>query len=294
MQAYVPQNPWIMGGTVRDNITFGAKFDQEFYDIVIEACALKSDLSILPKGDMSEVGEKGLALSGQYNISAQAGKAQLSSRLTPILHLSTGGQKARLSLARAVYCRADIYLLDDPLSAVDSHVGRHLFDRVIGGGGLLAGKARILCTNAISFIQHADEIIMLRDGRIVERGTWASTKDVAGSSIYALIEEFGKKEEEEEPSSDSDDTAVEGKDQSSTDNLKMLEDLKRRASTTLTRRASYLNVQEHKAETFRVLKASSRPTESRETGSVKFDTYKKFVRANGIFPVSWKSLLLDK
>lgn len=64
-QAYVPQNPWIMGGTVRDNITFGAKFDQEFYDIVIEACALKSDLSILPKGDMSEVGEKGLALSGQ-------------------------------------------------------------------------------------------------------------------------------------------------------------------------------------------------------------------------------------
>lgn len=190
-----------------------------------------------------------------------------------------------MSLARAVYSRADIYLLDDPLSAVDSHVGRHLFDRVIGANGLLAGKARILCTNAISFIQHADEIVMLRDGRIIERGTWATTKDTANSPIFALLEKYGKKEDDEDSTSDSDDTAVEGKDLTSSENLKTIEELKRRASTTLTRRASYLNVQEHKAETFRALKNSSRPTESRETGSVKFDTYKKFVRANGYVPV---------
>lgn len=182
--------------------------------------------------------------------------------------------------------------MDDPLSAVDSHVGRHLFDRVIGGQGLLAGKARILCTNAIHFIQHADEILMLRSGEIIERGTWASTRG-SGSPIAALLEEFGKSDNGESDSSDSEDTAVEKTEKAmdSTDNLKATEALKRRASHSITRRASYLSIQEHKAQTFRVLKMSSRPTESRETGSVKFDTYKKFVQSNGYFPVCcWLTL----
>lgn len=74
------------------------------------------------------------------------------------------------ALARAVYARADIYLLDDPLSAVDAHVGRHLFDRVIGPNGLLASKARLLCTNSIPFVRQADELLLLRKGVIIERG----------------------------------------------------------------------------------------------------------------------------
>ena len=94
--AYCAQQPWIMGGTVKSNITFGHRFEPDFYELVLEACALKEDLKLLPQGDETEVGEKGISLSG--------------------------GQKARVALARAVYARADIYLLDDPLSAVDAHV----------------------------------------------------------------------------------------------------------------------------------------------------------------------------
>lgn len=129
---------------------------------------------------------------------------------------------------------------------------------------------------------------MLRDGEIFDRGTYESTKGMKGSPIFALLEEYGKKDDDSsDESSDSEETAVSGvgKELSSTENLKAAEELKRRASTSLTRRASYLGIQEHKAETFRVLKTSSRPTEARETGSVKPETYKKFIKANGYFAV---------
>ncbi|KAJ2240406.1 hypothetical protein GGH97_004678, partial [Coemansia sp. RSA 475] len=120
--AYVPQQAWILNATLRDNILFGSQLDQEFYERVIDACALRPDLDMLPGGDMTEIGEKGINLSG--------------------------GQKARVSLARAVYARADIYLLDDPLAAVDAHVGKHIFTHVLGPQGMLKSRARILVTNA--------------------------------------------------------------------------------------------------------------------------------------------------
>ncbi|KAJ2769291.1 hypothetical protein IWQ56_002609, partial [Coemansia nantahalensis] len=133
--AYVPQQPWIMNATLRDNILFGHRFDQAFYDRVIDACALRPDLDMLPAGDMTEIGEKGINLSG--------------------------GQKARVSLARAVYARADVYLLDDPLAAVDAHVGKHIFANVLGPQGLLKTRARILATNAMQYLSSADNIVML-------------------------------------------------------------------------------------------------------------------------------------
>lgn len=102
--AYTSQIPFLVGGTVRQNILFGKDFEQGWYDTVVEACALSPDFRMLNAGDSTEVGEKGVQLSG--------------------------GQKARISLARAVYSKADIYLLDDPLSAVDAHVGHHIFDKV--------------------------------------------------------------------------------------------------------------------------------------------------------------------
>uniref|UniRef100_A0A0M3IWN3 ABC transporter domain-containing protein n=1 Tax=Ascaris lumbricoides TaxID=6252 RepID=A0A0M3IWN3_ASCLU len=105
--AYVPQQPWIQNLTLRENIIFGKKYDEKFYDRVIEACALRPDIAILPQGDSTEIGEKGINLSG--------------------------GQKARVSLARAVYQNYDVYLLDDPLSAVDSHVGKHIFKKKLRG-----------------------------------------------------------------------------------------------------------------------------------------------------------------
>lgn len=141
--AYVCQNPWLQGATVRENIVFGHRFNQEFYDAVLDACAIRPDLAVLVDGDETEIGEKGVTLSG--------------------------GQRARISLARAVYSRADIILFDDPLSAVDSHVARHLFDNVVGPNGLLASKARLLCTNNIAFVHDCDELVMLRAGSVIER-----------------------------------------------------------------------------------------------------------------------------
>lgn len=158
--AYVAQSPWVMNASVRENIVFGHRWDPAFYDRTVKACALTEDFSILPDGDQTEVGERGISLSG--------------------------GQKARLTLARAVYARADIYVLDDVLSAVDQHVGRHIIDNVLGSQGLLSGKTRILATNAIPVLMEAHFIVLLRDGRIIERGTYEQTIAMRGE-IAQLI-----------------------------------------------------------------------------------------------------------
>ncbi|KAJ2832598.1 hypothetical protein GGI24_001173 [Coemansia furcata] len=168
--AYVPQQAWIMNATLRDNILFGHRFDQELYDRVLDACALRPDLEMLPAGDMTEIGEKGINLSG--------------------------GQKARVSLARAVYSRADIYILDDPLAAVDAHVGKHIFTHVLGPQGMLKTRARILVTNAMQYLGNVDRVVMLRDGQIVESGSFANVMDNRGE-----IFEFVHKYIEGEPSS---------------------------------------------------------------------------------------------
>uniref|UniRef100_A0A7N6BPX0 ABC-type glutathione-S-conjugate transporter n=1 Tax=Anabas testudineus TaxID=64144 RepID=A0A7N6BPX0_ANATE len=144
--AYVPQQAWIQNATVQDNILFGREKLKTWYHRVLEACALLPDLDILPAGDATEIGEKGLNLSG--------------------------GQKQRVSLARAVYRKADVYLLDDPLSAVDAHVGQHIFDKVFGPKGVLRDKTRILVTHGMSFLPQADLILVLVDGEITESGSY--------------------------------------------------------------------------------------------------------------------------
>lgn len=172
--AFVSQVPWIINGTVRENILFGHKYDPQFYDMVLKACALTVDLKILPKHDKTEVGEKGISLSG--------------------------GQKARLSLARAVYARADVYLLDDPLSAVDEHVGRHLIDNVLGPNGLLKTKCRVLATNAIHVLSIADNMHMVKDGKIVEQGTYEEIMAQEKSPLRQLVLDFGTKSTSNNPS----------------------------------------------------------------------------------------------
>lgn len=142
--AYCQQQPWIQNESLRENILFGSEYDSEKYEKVIQACCLKRDLSILPDGDLTEIGEQGINVSG--------------------------GQKQRLSLARAVYYDADIYLLDDPLSAVDSHVGKHLFEKCIQT--CLSEKTRILVTHQLHFISNVDMIIMMDKGSIVCKGTF--------------------------------------------------------------------------------------------------------------------------
>ncbi|XP_034564588.1 canalicular multispecific organic anion transporter 2 isoform X1 [Notolabrus celidotus] len=143
--AYVPQQAWIQNATLRDNILFGRPFNEQKYCCVMNACALTPDLEVLPGGDMTEIGEKGINLSG--------------------------GQRQRVSLARALYSDADVYLLDDPLSAVDAHVAKHIFDNLIGPEGVLKGKTRILVTHGISFLPQVDNIMVMVDGRVSEMGS---------------------------------------------------------------------------------------------------------------------------
>uniref|UniRef100_A0A1E5RU90 Metal resistance protein YCF1 n=1 Tax=Hanseniaspora uvarum TaxID=29833 RepID=A0A1E5RU90_HANUV len=175
--AYCSQNPWIINATIRDNIIFGKKFDAEFYDKAIKACSLDRDLDIFTEGDMTVVGEKGLQLSG--------------------------GMKARVALARAVYSRSDVYLLDDPLSAVDEHVAKHLLKHVLGPTGLLKTKCRILATNKITSLNISDSVTFLENGKIVESGHFNELIKLGDSSkLSKLINEFGKKNsatEEQKP-----------------------------------------------------------------------------------------------
>ena len=144
--AYVSQQAWIQNLTVRENILFGRDFRKDKYEKVVEACALKPDLEILPGGDQTEIGEKGINLSG--------------------------GQKQRVNIARAVYQNSDIYLFDDPLSAVDAHVGKHLFDNIVGPHGVLKSKTRVLVTHGLAFLKHVDHVVFMKDGRIVEQGSF--------------------------------------------------------------------------------------------------------------------------
>uniref|UniRef100_A0A4W5LDS1 ATP-binding cassette, sub-family C (CFTR/MRP), member 3 n=1 Tax=Hucho hucho TaxID=62062 RepID=A0A4W5LDS1_9TELE len=144
--AYVPQQAWIQNATLRDNILFGKAYNEQKYRCCLEACALTQDLEVLPGGDLTEIGEKGINLSG--------------------------GQRQRVSLARALYHEADVYLLDDPLSAVDAHVAKHIFDHVIGPEGALQGKTRILVTHGISFLPQVDNIVVMVEGRVSEMGSY--------------------------------------------------------------------------------------------------------------------------
>jgi len=170
--AYVPQQAWIQNATVRDNILFGKSYDRKRYNRVIDACALRTDIEILSAGDLTEIGEKGINLSG--------------------------GQKQRISLARAVYNDADLYLLDDPLSAVDAHVGKHIFEEVIGPKGLLARKTRILVTHGITFLPQVDNIYVLKMGQVSENGTYSQLLKNKGAFADFLIQHLQEGDEEEE------------------------------------------------------------------------------------------------
>nr|XP_019945786.1 PREDICTED: multidrug resistance-associated protein 4 isoform X4 [Paralichthys olivaceus] len=165
---YTSQQPWILPGTIRSNILFGKELNPKKYDRVLRACALKRDMDLLPGGDLAMVGDRGANLSG--------------------------GQKARVSLARAVYQDADIYLLDDPLSAVDAEVGRHLFEECICG--LLRKKPRVLVTHQLQYLKAADHIVVLKEGQMVAQGTYSELQSF-GLDFTSLLKEEEENQEEE-------------------------------------------------------------------------------------------------
>ena len=163
--AYVPQSAWILNATIRNNVLVNQPFDEEKYAKVLEAVDLSVDFKALPNGDLTEVGEKGINLSG--------------------------GQKQRLSLARALYSDADIYVFDDPLSALDAHVGRHVFETAIQG--MLADKTRILVTHQMAYLSQATRIYVAADMKIVEEKlpTEVTEKEQEGeSTLMSMMRAF--------------------------------------------------------------------------------------------------------
>ena len=227
--AYVPQHAWMRNATVEKNILFGKEYNEKKYRETVESCALSYDLQVLTGGDQTEIGEKGINLSG--------------------------GQKQRVSLARAVYSEADIYLLDDPLSAVDSHVGKHIFENVLSSStGVLKDKTRILVTHGITYLPNTDQIIVLKDGKITEQGSYDELMKDSGN-FADFIKEFASEGADNE-SVDTDDQ--DKKEKKNEEKMGKDDDSKKEGTKIIEK-------------------------ESLETGSVNFVVYKYYFKNIGFF-----------
>ncbi|XP_068992123.1 ATP-binding cassette sub-family C member 4-like isoform X2 [Neodiprion pinetum] len=181
--SYASQESWLFSASIRDNILFGLPYEKKRYQEVTEACALLKDFDQLSQGDLSLVGERGASLSG--------------------------GQRARVNLARAVYRDADLYLLDDPLSAVDSRVGRHLFEKCING--FLKSKTRIIVTHQLQYLEQVDTVIFVNRGTVECQGT---LQELSASNFRNMIFENCEKSDDAESTEkvDADATEFETKD----------------------------------------------------------------------------------
>ncbi|EGT35163.1 hypothetical protein CAEBREN_19130 [Caenorhabditis brenneri] len=168
--SYVPQQAWIQNMTLKDNVLFGKPYNQKEYLEILRNCALVEDLKSLPDGDQTMIGAKGTNLSG--------------------------GQKQRVSLARAIYQDKDIVLLDDPLSAVDAHVGKHIFENVISSKtGCLRDKTRVLVTHNLVYLKNCDKIVVMEDGKIKSYGTFEEITENDSELLKKFdLEEMGMEE----------------------------------------------------------------------------------------------------
>nr|XP_020639200.1 multidrug resistance-associated protein 4 isoform X1 [Pogona vitticeps] len=235
--AYVSQQPWVFSGTVRNNILFGKDYHKEKYEKVLRACALKKDMELLEDGDLTIIGDRGVTLSG--------------------------GQRARVNLARAVYQDADIYLLDDPLSAVDAEVSRHLFEKCICHA--LHKKICILVTHQLQYLQAASQILILKEGKEVGKGTYPHILR-SGIDFASLL----KKPEED------DQSAVPGTSSRSLPRIRTFSE-----SSVWSIESSVQSQKDGAAEPppsmEPVLTALSE--ESRSAGKIGFSVYKKYFAA---------------
>ncbi|KAJ6152874.1 hypothetical protein N7497_007193 [Penicillium chrysogenum] len=182
-RAFCPQYAWIQNTTVRNNILFGREYDETWYEQVIDACALTPDLEILPNGDQTEIGERGITVSG--------------------------GQKQRLNIARAIYFNAELVLMDDPLSAVDAHVGRHIMDKAICG--LLKDRCRILATHQLHVLSRCDRIIVMDEGRIGAVDTFDNL--MRDNEVFKRLMSSSRQEDMQEEEEEAVDEAVDEADE---------------------------------------------------------------------------------
>ncbi|XP_023294641.2 multidrug resistance-associated protein 1 isoform X2 [Lucilia cuprina] len=286
--AYVPQQAWIQNATLRENILFGKEYDRKRYNRVIDACALRADIDMLSAGDKTEIGEKGINLSG--------------------------GQKQRISLARAVYSDADLYFLDDPLSAVDSHVGKHIFEEVVGPKGLLAKKTRILVTHGITFLPQTDNIYVMKMGEISEDGTYQELLNKKGDFSDFLLQHIQEGNEEVEDL-DVIKQQLEGTLQSDELKGKFEKVIKLARTESLSDSVSVRSFESGRSSLRRrrvdrqdsdtsMISATSKTklqieeqgklieTEKSRTGGVEFAVYKHYIKSVGIF-LSMATLILN-
>ncbi|KAF9025817.1 multidrug resistance-associated ABC transporter [Hymenopellis radicata] len=231
--SYAAQSPWLRHQSIKDNILFGYPLDEARYQTVIEACALRPDLRVLEDGDMTEIGAKGVSLSG--------------------------GQKARVALARAVYARTKYVLLDDPLSAVDSHTSRFLFERLLMGP-LLKDRTVVLVTHHVELVlPGAQYLVRMLDGRIDTQGY---VKDL---KVQGTLDEIARDESTE--------AHAEGTMNAPEEVVADEVDSEDRASDGTERKPRKLVKDEH-----------------REKGSVKWNIYRKYLQASSYF--IWSILLI--
>ncbi|XP_032238396.2 ATP-binding cassette sub-family C member 4 isoform X2 [Nematostella vectensis] len=241
--AYASQQAWVYNSTLRHNILFGKEYDEHRYNDVIKACTLDKDFELLSEGDETLVGERGVSLSG--------------------------GQRARISLARAVYADGDIYLLDDPLSAVDANVGRHLFQECICT--YLKDKARILVTHQLQFLKDADEIMVLQQGQCIDKGTYQQLSRNDSGFLSLLAEEV---EEETGNESDGDDGSTRfGRPVSK--QLSVEEVVRKRAGNVVDSCMSIMSA----ATTLTVYENKLPPEETKQEGAVSRQTYAAYLRS---------------
>ncbi|XP_068575447.1 ATP-binding cassette sub-family C member 4-like isoform X2 [Cebidichthys violaceus] len=230
---YAAQQPWVFPGTIRSNILFGRELNRQKYETVLRACALKRDLELLPDGDLTLIGDRGATLSG--------------------------GQKARVNLARAVYQDADIYLLDDPLSAVDAEVGKHLFEKCICG--LLKNKSRILVTHQLQYLNAADQIVVLKEGHIMTQGTYNELQ-FSGLDIESLQKTNEEQKQWSRPS-DPDKVSL----------------LSQRTNHSHSSHSSLLPPEGHRADQLPVETVHTMAEETRAEGNVGSHIYLKYFSA---------------
>ena len=238
--SYVAQKPWIINATVKDNILFGSNCNKTMYREAIRTSCLESDLKILIKKDETEIGEKGINLSG--------------------------GQKARIALARAIYANSDIYLLDDPLSAVDAHVGKYIIEECLAGK--LKQKTRILVTHKLESLRYVDYIYIFKSGQIVAEG---SLNEIRKTPYYQEIEQNAtkeaKKEEAEEP---------EGKVSSKGSSIKEVQE-RRTAQKQTSRNEGSIHEGEEQKEMLNKLMLD----EDRQAGAIGLNAWFSFLKYLG-------------
>ena len=255
------QKPWIQNKTMRDNILYNKELDHNTYVDTIQFCELERDLEIMNAGDLSEIGEKGINLSG--------------------------GQQARLGLARAVYQDKDIFLLDDPISALDAHVRKNIMDNVVNG--MLKDKTRILVTHAIDFIHMADQIVIMDKGAIIAQGSY---DELLENPIFMKLQAINKinidctqKEEPKDEEEKSDNKSTSSKKstpaalkESEDSEEKKKEDAVYPSTLTLEEKSAVFKTfgRKENKDDGRIIK-----DENDEVIEVTFDTYKQVFRYYG-------------